>query len=120
VTSLKIPDYKPLFDNLKHATREDFQNFLGAIEIQPRHAHLSAEELASVDVLLLQLESFTRTGSKVAPVCISERSDLFQALDATLAETPGWDIIRMRAQQDDKQVEIFAICAIIHSKLQKK
>jgi len=117
VTSMKVPD--SFFEVGKMKTIEDFQRALATIEIQPVHAHLSADELSKLNVILLQMEEVARANN-LGPVCISSSCDVFDALDSSLVEVPGWDVIHWRAQREDRKVEIFSISAFIKTTQAKK
>jgi uncharacterized lipoprotein YbaY len=98
-------------------TAADLEKILGEFEIRPRRGRLSEREMLSLTTIFMQMDSIA-DAHKMGVVCLPSSSDIFASLDASLSDTPGWEILQQRAQTIGK-IELFSVSAFIEASQRK-
>jgi uncharacterized lipoprotein YbaY len=98
-------------------TSADLEKILSEFEIRPRGGQLSKEEMLSLTTIFLQIDSLA-DAHKMGVVCLPSSSDIFASLDASLSDTPGWEILQQRAQTTGK-IELFSVSAFVEASQRK-
>lgn len=102
----------PTFPNAGKLTAGRIKTFLNDIHIIPRNARLNNTDLASVNIVLMQLQAIGDSEGYTATLPTS--SDLYSSLDATFEQEPAWEILKSRAMRNG-EIEIFAVTTLINT-----